>query len=581
MAATDAPQLDAEPASLEGPRLELDELLTQLVDRAQDVMAAQGRLRGLLRANRLIVGDLALPVVLRRIVEAACELVHAPYGALGVIAPGGGLEQFIHVGIPADDVARIGHLPQGLGLLGALIEDPHAIRLRNIADDPRSVGFPPGHPHMRSFLGVPIRVRGEVCGNLYLTGHDVREISAEDEELVTSLAATAGVAIENARLFEESRRRQDWLQASTEITRQLLASDGEEPLQVIARRLQQIADADVVNVVLPTPDGERLKVEVATGVGADQLVAISYPMQDTVSQLVLDSGQPVLLADISTEHGRTVHLIDVVRVGPLMVLPLVGTQRVRGALVVGRLQGRTRFTDADVDMATTFANHAAVALELADARADRARITLLEDHDRIARDLHDHVIQRLFGAGLTVESVGAGLGEDPRAPRLAQVVDDIDETIRQIRTSIFQLRGTLGPHGDAVRAQLLALVTELAPLLGFSPRVDFSGPVDALVSEAVLDDVSAVVREGLSNIARHAHAGSATVRVHAAHGQLVLEIADDGVGVGDTTRRSGLANLSQRAVARGGSFSLSSPTQRGASGDAEGGTSLLWTIPLT
>ena len=580
MVPADAEQLDAEPASLDGPRLELDQLLTQLVDRAQDVMAAQGRLRGLLRANRLIGGDLALPVVLRRIVEAACELVHAPYGALGVISPDGGLEQFIHVGIPSDVVARIGHLPEGRGLLGAVIKDPHPIRLRNIAEDERSVGFPPGHPQMSSFLGVPVRVRGEVFGNLYLTGHDALELTAEDEELVTSLATTAGIAIENARLYEESRRRQEWLQASTDITRQLLASDGEDPLQVIARRLQQIADADAVNVVLPTPDGKRLKVEVATGAGADQLLAISYPMQDTVSQLVLDTGQPVLIADISTEHERTVHLIDVVGVGPLMVLPLVGTQRVRGALVVGRLQGRTLFTAADLDMATTFANHAAVALELADARADRERIALLEDRDRIARDLHDHVIQRLFGAGLTVESVAAGLGVDPRAPRLAQVVDDIDETIRQIRTSIFQLRGTLGPHSGAARAHVLAIVAELAPLLGFSPHVDFSGPIDALVSEAVLDDVSAVVREGLSNVARHAHAGWATVRLHAARGLLALEITDDGVGVGDTARRSGLANLVIRAESRAGSCTLTSPTRRGAAGDEEGGTRLLWTIPL-
>lgn len=150
-------------------------------------------------------------------------------------------------------------------------------------------------------------------------------------------------------------------------------------------------------------------------------------------------------------------------------------------------------------------------------------------------------------------------------------MDDIDETIRQIRTSLFQLRGTLGPHSGAVRARVLAIVAELVPQLGFSPRVNFSGPVDALVSEAVLDDVSAVVREGLSNVARHAQAGSAAVRMHAARGQLVLEIADDGVGVGDTVRRSGLANLSTRAVARAGSCTLTSPTRRGGSADKEGG----------
>jgi len=580
MAAPSTEPQDAEPASLEGPRLELDELLSQLVDRAQDVMAAQSRLRGLLRANRLIVGDLALPVVLRRIVEAACELVQARYGALGVIAPNGGLEQFIHVGMDPDDVERIGHLPEGKGLLGALIDDPRAIRLRSIADDERSVGFPPGHPAMSSFLGVPIRVRGVVFGNLYLTGYDGREVTAQDEELVSSLAATAGVAIENARLFEESRRRQDWLRASTEITRQLLSSEGEEPLWAIARRLQQIADADAINVVLPTSGGQRLRVEVATGAGAEELTAVSYPMHNTVSELVLDTGQPVLVGDIISDHDRTVHLSDLVPVGPLMVLPLLGTQRVHGALVVGRLRGRARFTEADLDMATTFANHAAVALELADARANRERISLLEDRDRIARDLHDHVIQRLFGAGLTVESVASGLRDDPRAPRLAQVVDDIDETIRQIRTSIFQLRGSLSPQSGAVRARILGVVAEVEPLLGFAPYVDFDGPVDALVSDAVLDDLVAVAREGLTNVARHAQAGSVQVRLSAAPDQLALELVDDGVGIGDTGRRSGLANLRRRAEQRGGSFALTCPAPRPGSVADRGGTSLLWAIPL-
>jgi len=564
---------------MEGPRLELDELLSQLVDRAQDVMAAQSRLRGLLRANRMIVGDLALPIVLRRIVEAACELVHARYGALAVIAPGGGLEEFIHVGIDDDTVARIGHLPEGKGLLGALIDDPRPIRLHQIADDPRSVGFPPHHPVMSSFLGVPIRVRGEVFGNLYLTGHE-RAVSAEDEELVASLAATAAVAIENARLFDEARRRQEWLQASTEITRQLLSSEGEEPLQVIARRLQQIADADAVNVVLPTPGGQRLMVEVATGAGADQLTGLTYPIESTVSQLVLENGRPVLIGDIADEHEHTVHLSEFVPVGPLMVLPLVGAQRVRGALVVGRLQSRPRFTAADMEMATTFANHAAVALELADARADRERIVLLEDRDRIARDLHDHVIQRLFGAGLTVESVASGLRGDARADRLAQVVDDIDETIRQIRTSIFRLRGPLGPETGAVRSRLLAVAADVAQQLGFDPRVRFAGPVDAVVPDPVLDDVLAVVREALTNVTRHARATRVDVDVTASLSELSVELTDDGVGMGDTGRRSGLANLRQRAEQHGGALVITSPIGEPGMPDQQGGTRLRWTIPL-
>ena len=249
----------------EGPQLELDQLLAQLVARAQDVMAAQGRLRGMLAANQMIVGDLELPVLLRQIAQAACRLVNARYAALGVVAPAGGLEQFIHVGVDQETVDRIGHLPTGKGLLGALIDDPHPIRLKRIADDPRSVGFPDGHPPMSSFLGVPIRVRNEVFGNLYLTESATGAFTADDEEMVTALGATAGVAIENARLFEQARRRQDWLQAATRITRQLLSDEGEEPLQLVARQVLKIGGADVVTVVLPTPAAERFMVEVAAG----------------------------------------------------------------------------------------------------------------------------------------------------------------------------------------------------------------------------------------------------------------------------------------------------------------------------
>jgi GAF domain-containing protein len=304
-----APDDDGAPP-LDGPRLGLDQLLAQLVDRAQEVMAAQNRLRGLLRANRVIVGDLALPAVLRRIVAAACELVDARYGALSVLSPVGGLDEFVTVGIDEETAARIGHLPEGKGLLGALIDDPRPIRLSRIESDPRSVGFPEHHPPMSSFLGVPVRVRAEVFGNLYLTRDDDQEFTEDDEELVASLAATAGVAIENARLFEEARRRQDWLAASAEITQQLLSNQGEEPLRVIARRVQQVADADAVNVVLPTQDGRRLMVEVATGVGADQLTAMSYPVDNTISKLVLDSGRPELMDDSAALSDVGEHLTE-------------------------------------------------------------------------------------------------------------------------------------------------------------------------------------------------------------------------------------------------------------------------------
>ncbi|XAS75698.1 GAF domain-containing protein [Dermatophilaceae bacterium Sec6.4] len=316
------------------PRLELDQLLAQLIDRAQEVLAAQNKLRGLLEANGSIVDDLTLPTVLRRIVQAACKLVDARYGALGVLGPEGGLEQFITTGIDERTAALIGPLPEGKGLLGALIEDPRPIRLRCLGDDLRSVGFPPHHPPMLAFLGVPIRVRGQVFGNLYLTRDDEREFSVEDEELVASLAGTAGVAIQNARLFEQARLKQEWLAASTEITQQLLASEGEEPLRVIARRMQQVADADAVNVVLRVGDGQRLMIEVATGAGADQLTAMTYPTYHTVSGQVMETGLPMLIDDLSDDDQLRVHLSDVVDVGALMALPrsaTIGARHVVGS----------------------------------------------------------------------------------------------------------------------------------------------------------------------------------------------------------------------------------------------------------
>jgi signal transduction histidine kinase len=563
-----------------GPRLELDQLLTQLVGRAQDVIAAQGRLRGLLAANKMIIGDLALPVVLRRIVEAACQLVNARYGALGVLAPGGGLQEFIHVGIDEETAKRIGPLPSGKGLLGALIDYPRPIRLRTMSDDIRSVGFPPEHPAMNSFLGVAVRVRDEVFGNLYLAEAKSGEFSAEDEELVTALAATAGIAIENARLFEQAERRQSWLQASMQITRQLLTAEGEEPLSLIARQAREIADADLVTVVLPTPTGRRLMVEVASGTNADELTGYTYPIENTLAGRAFESGRPVLVGDVTQETKYRVHLSEVLPVGPVMVLPLVGTQRMRGALVVGRVRGRHRFDEADLSLATTFANHAAVALELADARADQQKMVLLEDRDRIARDLHDHVIQRLFAAGLTVQSVAGGIGDASRAERLERVVTGIDETIQQIRTSIFQLRGQVGPSTGSARSRLLDVVTDVSSMLGFEPRVRFSGPIDSVVPEPIVDDIVAVAREALTNVARHAQATQAEVSLAGDAAAVVLDVIDDGVGIGEDERRSGLANLRHRAERRAGSLTLApAPTTDPPS--TREGTHLRWTIPLS
>jgi signal transduction histidine kinase len=554
----------------EPPRVQIEELLQQLMSRAGEVVAARDGLRKLLTANESIVGELSLPSVLRRVVESACELTDARFGALGVIAADGSLEQFIHVGMDQADVDAIGPLPRGRGLLGALIAHPEPITLTDLGEDPRSSGFPAHHPPMKSFLGVPIKLRDEVYGNLYLTESKSGKFTAADTELAVSLAGTAAIAIENARLFRDSQRRQDWLEASTRITRRLLTRPVEHALIDIAEQVQVLAGADVVIVVLPVGDDKQLRIEVATGAGAAELTGLTYPDDGTLSKAAIESGQAIRIATANSAQDLLVHISEVVKVGPVIALPLTGSGRPRGALLAARLTGRQAFSLAELDMAATFAGHAAVALELADARAVGERLMLLEDRDRIARDLHDHVIQRLFAAGLTVQSVLSGRIPDT-SDRLSRVVDDIDETIRQIRTSIFALQTPAGGRAS-VRAQLLKTLDEVSMTMDRDPRMRFAGPIDTMVDSALVDDLQAVLREALTNAARHAKADTVEVEVRIVHGWLTLEVIDDGVGLGNPARSSGLANLEHRALQRGGRFDIrSGPVS---------GTVLRWTIPL-
>lgn len=556
--------------SVSVPALHIDELLEQLVSRAGEVVAARDGLRKLVAANGSILGELSLPEVLRRVVESACDLTRARYGALGVIGSDGTLEQFIHVGIDSADVAAIGPLPTGHGLLGTLIAHPEPITLIDLGADDRSYGFPEHHPPMHSFLGVPIKLRDEVYGNLYLTESLDGQFTSEDSELAVSLAGTAAIAIENARLFRDSQRREDWLEASTRITARLLTRPVDNALRDIADQVHTLADADVVIVVLPVGDGQQLRIEVAVGQGESELTGRVYADDDTLSQAAIDTELPIRIAIANDAANLRVHLSDVVKVGPVIALPLTGSGKPRGALLAGRLVGRSPFSLAELDMAATFAAHAAVALELADARTAHERVTLLEDRDRIARDLHDHVIQRLFAAGLTVQSVLSGRAINS-TDRLSRVVDDIDETIRQIRSSIFALQTK--PDGEStVRSQLLRTVEEVATTMDRPPRIRFSGPIDTLVPTEVIHDLRAVLCEALTNVARHAGAGSVEVDLAVADGHLTLDVVDDGVGIGTPVRSSGLANMRYRAERHDGLLVLRAGKTKG--------THLQWKIPL-
>ena len=369
-----------------------------------------------------------------------------------MIAPEGGLSDFIHVGMPEETVQTIGHLLEGKGVLGLLIENPRPIRLNNIADDPRSSGFPGGHPPMTSFLGVPIRVRNEIFGNLYLTESTRGEFTLEDEELARALAATAAVAIENARLYEAAQSRGEWLRASATITRELLAVDAVDPrasLGTIAELSRRLAGADTVTVLLPVEEGgEELTVEVAVGEGADTLPGLSLPLAGTLAGRCFLRGEPGRVSSRAEVSGLTAAVVDAPDLGPLLVLPLLGSRSVHGVLAVGRLVGGAAFSAEDLRMASGFANQAALAIELAEARAEQQRVLMFEERERIAADLHDHVIQRLFAAGLSLQGVASALAPGGVADRITGAIADIDDTIARSATPSSSFSGCRSSGGE-------------------------------------------------------------------------------------------------------------------------------------
>lgn len=564
----ETPASEPPPGVPELPRLRLDELLRELLDRAQEVMATQSRLRGLLDAVIAVGSDLSLPVVLRRIAEAACRLVDARYGALGVVGPDRRLQEFVYVGLDEATRERIGDLPHGRGVLGALIDEPRPLRLRVLGDDPRSYGFPPGHPPMGSFLGVPIRIRDEVFGNLYLTEkRGAPEFSAEDEDLVLALAAAAAIAIDNARLFEEAQLRQRWLEASAEITAALPGVRPGEALQLVARRVREVADADLAAVVTPDEEADELRVRAVDGEPGSVPADLVLPVHGSPWGRVMRTGVAETVTDAQADPHAAGPLHGL---GPVMLVPLGSPPRALGTVVVANGPGRLPFTPAQVLMVTTFSSYAALAVELNRAQEDRERLAVFEDRDRIARDLHDHVIQRLFATGLSLQGLTRTLDSPAARARLERSVDDLDETIREIRKTIFSL--TAPARGPGLRAALLDCVQDVVPALGFEPGVRLDGPLDTAVPDDVAEHVLAALREGLVNAAKHAGASAVDVRVDARRDELVLTVDDDGRGPGPSWRRSGLANLRARAEGLGGTSSVEARPG--------GGTRLVWSVPL-
>ncbi|WP_257695858.1 two-component system sensor histidine kinase DosT [Mycobacterium tuberculosis] len=551
-------------------QLRLRELLLEVQDRIEQIVEGRDRLDGLIDAILAITSGLKLDATLRAIVHTAAELVDARYGALGVRGYDHRLVEFVYEGIDEETRHLIGSLPEGRGVLGALIEEPKPIRLDDISRHPASVGFPLHHPPMRTFLGVPVRIRDEVFGNLYLTEKaDGQPFSDDDEVLVQALAAAAGIAVDNARLFEESRTREAWIEATRDIGTQMLA--GADPAMVfrlIAEEALTLMAGAATLVAVPLDD-EAPACEVDDLV----IVEVAGEISPAVKQMtVAVSGTSIG----GVFHDRTPRRFDrldlavdgPVEPGPALVLPLRAADTVAGVLVALRSADEQPFSDKQLDMMAAFADQAALAWRLATAQRQMREVEILTDRDRIARDLHDHVIQRLFAVGLTLQ----GAAPRARVPAVRESIyssiDDLQEIIQEIRSAIFDLHA--GPsRATGLRHRLDKVIDQLA-IPALHTTVQYTGPL-SVVDTVLASHAEAVLREAVSNAVRHANATSLAINV-SVEDDVRVEVVDDGVGISGDITESGLRNLRQRADDAGGEFTVENmPT---------GGTLLRWSAPL-
>ncbi len=522
-------------------------------------------------------GD-TLEATLRGIVEAAVARADATYGALGVLSPDGRrVDRFVIVGMDADTEVAVGRPPEGAGILGLLVDQPVPLRLDDLGAHPASVGFPPGHPPMASFLGVPVRVGEEVFGNLYLTEkRSGGAFTAADEETVLALAAVAGLAIDNARLAEAAERRRAWVQAATEVSTALLSGRGlDEALHVLVRRVSDLSDADGAALFVPREgDAGGLTLMAAAGPASADLEGVRVPVADTHVGRVHRSGVAELLDDVRADPplGRHAEVAVELSSGSrsAVVVPLGPAV---GTLMCVRAPDREPFGAEVLDALAAFAAQAAVAIELARSQHRERRLQVQADRERIARDLHDHVVQRIYATALSLDRVARSLQEvDPYAARrVERSVDELDETISQIRSAIFELHDT--ESGPASLGRRVGdVVTRVTEGSGVVSRLELRGDVDGLAG-ALAHDLLAVTRELVSNVVRHAAAGRVTVTVDAGRGpgdEVAVVVADDGRGLPAVPVRSGLANLEERARRRGGRLAVAA--------DASG-TRVSWRVP--
>ncbi|MFJ9370872.1 GAF domain-containing protein [Nocardia sp. NPDC101769] len=556
-------------------QLRLRELLAEVRDRIEQIIDARDRIDGLVEAMLAVTAGLDLDDTLRRIVRTAITLADARYGALGVRGPDGQLARFIHEGIDEQTAHAIGPLPQGRGVLGLLFAQPKAIRLDNLADHPDSVGFPPGHPPMHSFLGMPVRIRGEIFGNLYLTKKTGGMPFTEDDEvIVAALASAAGVAIDNARLYETAQARQAWITATRDLTTAFLAATAPDTvLGQVVDRVRELSDSQYAWLaVLPDQDlpvGEATELVIAEWSGPGHTHrGERIPITGAILARALASATPLHL-DPAADVGPTELPLGT---GAALVLPLHTGEATLGLLVVQR--GDTRpYPRETVELTESFAGQAALAMQLAAAQQRMREMDVLADRDRIARDLHDHVLQRLFAIGMAAQGTAARTRNPEVRQRLSCHIDELQTVITEIRTSVFDLHDGAGP--TRLRQRLDEIVRQHTADTSLRTSLRVSGPLD-VVDAALADHAEAVLREAVSNAVRHSSAVTLTVEI-TVDDDLTLVIEDDGCGIGDGITPSGLTNLTRRAETAGGRCDFGPATTAGLHGP---GTRVCWSAPL-
>ena len=528
-------------------------------------------------ALRAAASGSQLEATLHDIVQAAVRHVNAGYGAMGVLTPDGRrLDRFVIVGMGPEDRERIGRPPGGHGILSLLVGEPATLRLDDLGEHPESIGFPPGHPPMHSFLGVPVRVRESIFGNLYLTEKRTGGPFTEaDVEVAQALAAVAGMAIENARLAERAESRRKWGQAATEMATALLSgADPDEVLRAVSTQVSALTNADMAGVLAPShDDSDSMTIVAAVGPAAPDYEGVRMPVNGTYLGALQEAGIPRLMEDISTMPviGRRAAVVVelTAEFGPGMIAPMGNTPG-RGLLAVLRSKGREPFSPDELDLLAAFGAQAAVVLELARAQQRERRLQVQADRDRIARDLHDHVVQRIFATGLALDRISRSLEEtSPEvAARISMRVDELDGTIARIRSSIFELQDAGDEDPVVVRRRIGEAVRSVTEAHGLRPDLRIRNEVEGLTSDLV-NDVVAVVRELVTNVVRHSGASRLTVTVSATDAVTVV-VTDDGHGMPPVTVRSGLANLADRAERRGGRMTISTGSS---------GTEVGWSVP--